>query len=95
YSQGWDVCSQLGQCESYTRLSARQELMAFALTHCPPANIQNLLAASSSMQTQLLFKFELKFRSESFSSRTLKHDSWKRNNTESFIPNDTSQRNIK
>ncbi|XP_060740193.1 NBAS subunit of NRZ tethering complex isoform X1 [Tachysurus vachellii] len=56
YSQGWDVCSQLGQCESYTRLTARQELMAFALTHCPPANIQNLLAASSSMQTQILYQ---------------------------------------
>ncbi|KAF7694273.1 hypothetical protein HF521_008026 [Silurus meridionalis] len=56
YSQGWDVCSQLGQCESYTHLSARQELMAFALTHCPPANIQNLLAASSSLQTQILYQ---------------------------------------
>uniref|UniRef100_A0AAR2K9U6 Neuroblastoma-amplified sequence N-terminal domain-containing protein n=1 Tax=Pygocentrus nattereri TaxID=42514 RepID=A0AAR2K9U6_PYGNA len=53
YSEGWDVCSQLGQCETYARLSSRQELMAFALTHCPPANIQNLLAASSSLQTQL------------------------------------------
>ncbi|XP_053503129.1 NBAS subunit of NRZ tethering complex isoform X1 [Ictalurus furcatus] len=56
YSQGWDVCSQLGQCESYTWLTARQELMAFALTHCPPANIQNLLAASSSLQTQILYQ---------------------------------------
>ncbi|KAM9497126.1 NBAS subunit of NRZ tethering complex isoform 1-T1 [Clarias gariepinus] len=56
YSRGWGVCSQLGQCESYTQLSARQELMAFALTHCPPANIQNLLAASSSLQTQILYQ---------------------------------------
>ncbi|XP_036438220.1 neuroblastoma-amplified sequence isoform X2 [Colossoma macropomum] len=56
YSKGWDVCSQLGQCETYTRLSSRQELMAFALTHCPPANIQNLLAASSSLQTQILYQ---------------------------------------
>ncbi|KAL6485772.1 hypothetical protein MHYP_G00051640 [Metynnis hypsauchen] len=56
YSEGWDVCSQLGQCETYTRLSSRQELMAFALTHCPPANIQNLLAASSSLQTQILYQ---------------------------------------
>uniref|UniRef100_A0AAR2M583 Neuroblastoma-amplified sequence N-terminal domain-containing protein n=1 Tax=Pygocentrus nattereri TaxID=42514 RepID=A0AAR2M583_PYGNA len=56
YSEGWDVCSQLGQCETYARLSSRQELMAFALTHCPPANIQNLLAASSSLQTQILYQ---------------------------------------
>ncbi|KAI4898258.1 hypothetical protein NFI96_033076, partial [Prochilodus magdalenae] len=56
YSEGWDVCSQLGQCETFTRLSSRQELMAFALTHCPPANIQNLLAASSSLQTQILYQ---------------------------------------
>ncbi|XP_072534996.1 NBAS subunit of NRZ tethering complex isoform X2 [Salminus brasiliensis] len=56
YSEGWDVCSQLGQCETYTRLLSRQELMAFALTHCPPANIQSLLAASSSLQTQILYQ---------------------------------------
>ncbi|TSL47624.1 Neuroblastoma-amplified sequence [Bagarius yarrelli] len=55
-SQGWDVCSQLGQCESYTQLWARQDLMAFALTHCPPAHIQNLLTASSSLQTQILYQ---------------------------------------
>uniref|UniRef100_A0A671NLZ3 Neuroblastoma-amplified sequence N-terminal domain-containing protein n=1 Tax=Sinocyclocheilus anshuiensis TaxID=1608454 RepID=A0A671NLZ3_9TELE len=52
YSDGWDVCAQLGQCEAYSQLSARQKLMAFALTHCPPSSIQNLLAASSSLQTQ-------------------------------------------
>ncbi|XP_062857972.1 NBAS subunit of NRZ tethering complex [Trichomycterus rosablanca] len=56
FSDGWEVCAQLGQCESYTRLPARQELMAFALTHCPPANIQNLLAVSSSLQTQILYQ---------------------------------------
>ncbi|XP_030627151.1 NBAS subunit of NRZ tethering complex [Chanos chanos] len=54
YSAGWDVCAQLGQCENYTHLTSRQELMAFALTHCPPASIQKLLAASSSLQTQVL-----------------------------------------
>uniref|UniRef100_A0A672QK04 Neuroblastoma-amplified sequence n=1 Tax=Sinocyclocheilus grahami TaxID=75366 RepID=A0A672QK04_SINGR len=53
YSDGWDVCAQLGQCEAYSQLSARQKLMAFALTHCPPSSIQNLLAASSSLQTQV------------------------------------------
>lgn len=56
YREGWDVCAQLGQCETYAQLSSRQELMAFALTHCPPANIQNLLAASSSLQTQILYQ---------------------------------------
>lgn len=55
YSDCWDVCAQLGQCETYSQLSARQELMAFSLTHCPPSSIQNLLAASSSLQTQVPF----------------------------------------
>ncbi|XP_056125295.1 NBAS subunit of NRZ tethering complex isoform X1 [Rhinichthys klamathensis goyatoka] len=56
YSDGWDVCAELGQCETYSQLSARQELMAFSLTHCPPSSIQNLLAASSSLQTQVLYQ---------------------------------------
>uniref|UniRef100_A0A673GLC1 NBAS subunit of NRZ tethering complex n=1 Tax=Sinocyclocheilus rhinocerous TaxID=307959 RepID=A0A673GLC1_9TELE len=56
YSGGWDVCAQLGQCETYSQLSARQELMAFTLTHCPPSSIQNLLAASSSLQMQVLYQ---------------------------------------
>uniref|UniRef100_A0A8C2EEM5 NBAS subunit of NRZ tethering complex n=1 Tax=Cyprinus carpio TaxID=7962 RepID=A0A8C2EEM5_CYPCA len=56
YSDGWYVCAQLGQCEMYSQLSTRQELMAFVLTHCPPSSIQNLLAASSSLQTQVLYQ---------------------------------------
>ncbi|XP_005160753.1 NBAS subunit of NRZ tethering complex isoform X1 [Danio rerio] len=56
YSEGWDVCAQLGQCETFTQLSGRQELMAFSLTHCPPSRIQTLLAASSSLQTQVLYQ---------------------------------------
>ncbi|KAJ1149646.1 hypothetical protein NDU88_002451 [Pleurodeles waltl] len=56
YSDSWDVCSQLGQSEGYQDLGTRQELMAFALTHCPPGAIQSLLAASSSLQTQILYQ---------------------------------------
>ncbi|XP_037669373.1 neuroblastoma-amplified sequence isoform X2 [Choloepus didactylus] len=56
YSKSWDVCSQLGQSEGYQNLATRQELMAFALTHCPPGNIEPLLAASSSLQTQILYQ---------------------------------------
>ncbi|KAA0708511.1 Neuroblastoma-amplified sequence [Triplophysa tibetana] len=56
YRDGWEVCAQLGQCEMYSQLSARHDLMAFSLTHCPPATIQNLLAASSSLQTQVLYQ---------------------------------------
>uniref|UniRef100_A0A452VGF7 NBAS subunit of NRZ tethering complex n=1 Tax=Ursus maritimus TaxID=29073 RepID=A0A452VGF7_URSMA len=55
YSKSWDVCSQLGQSESYQDLATRQELMAFALTHCPPSSIELLLAASSSLQTEVSF----------------------------------------
>ncbi|XP_029794135.1 neuroblastoma-amplified sequence isoform X3 [Suricata suricatta] len=56
YSKSWDVCSQLGQSESYPDLATRQELMAFALTHCPPGSIEQLLAASSSLQTEILYR---------------------------------------
>ncbi|XP_053522900.1 NBAS subunit of NRZ tethering complex isoform X2 [Artibeus jamaicensis] len=56
YSKSWDVCSQLGQAEGYQDLATRQELMAFALTHCPPSNIEPLLAASSSLQTEILYQ---------------------------------------
>lgn len=53
YSKSWDVCSQLGQSEGFQDLATRQELMAFALTHCPPGSIEPLLAASSSLQTEV------------------------------------------
>ncbi|XP_078503906.1 NBAS subunit of NRZ tethering complex isoform X3 [Lissotriton helveticus] len=56
YSDSWDVCSQLGQSEGYQDLGTRKELMAFALTHCPPGAIQSLLASSSSLQTQILYQ---------------------------------------
>nr|XP_048701495.1 NBAS subunit of NRZ tethering complex isoform X1 [Caretta caretta] len=56
YSKSWEVCSQLGQSEGYQDLGIRQELMAFALTHCPPGAIESLLAANSSLQTQILYQ---------------------------------------
>uniref|UniRef100_H2UU11 NBAS subunit of NRZ tethering complex n=1 Tax=Takifugu rubripes TaxID=31033 RepID=H2UU11_TAKRU len=57
YSPAWDVCSLLGQCEGYGDLEARQELLAFSLTHCPPDNIHGLLAASSDLQSQVIFLY--------------------------------------
>ncbi|XP_007641500.1 neuroblastoma-amplified sequence isoform X2 [Cricetulus griseus] len=56
YPKSWAVCSQLGQSEGYRDLATRQELMAFALTHCPPSSIEPLLAASSSLQTEILYQ---------------------------------------
>ncbi|XP_077366540.1 NBAS subunit of NRZ tethering complex isoform X1 [Festucalex cinctus] len=56
YSPSWDVCSLLGQCEGFTDLEARQQLLAFSLTHCPPDNIHALLVASSDLQTQVLYQ---------------------------------------
>ncbi|XP_053443844.1 NBAS subunit of NRZ tethering complex isoform X2 [Nycticebus coucang] len=56
YPKSWDVCSQLGQSEGYQDLATRQELMAFALTHCPPGSIELLLAASSSLQAEILYQ---------------------------------------
>uniref|UniRef100_A0A3Q3K2P3 Neuroblastoma-amplified sequence N-terminal domain-containing protein n=1 Tax=Monopterus albus TaxID=43700 RepID=A0A3Q3K2P3_MONAL len=52
----WEVCTLLGQCEGYGDLEARQELLAFSLTHCPPDNIHGLLAASRDLQTQVLYQ---------------------------------------
>uniref|UniRef100_A0A672GZU3 Neuroblastoma-amplified sequence N-terminal domain-containing protein n=1 Tax=Salarias fasciatus TaxID=181472 RepID=A0A672GZU3_SALFA len=56
YGPAWEVCSLLGQCEGYEDLRARRELLAFALTHCPPDIIHGLLAASSDLQTQVLYQ---------------------------------------
>ncbi|XP_046872419.1 neuroblastoma-amplified sequence isoform X2 [Hypomesus transpacificus] len=56
HREGWEVCSLLGQCEGYQDMGARQELLAFSLTHCPPGSIQSLLAASSDLQTQVLYQ---------------------------------------
>uniref|UniRef100_A0A8D0HP89 NBAS subunit of NRZ tethering complex n=1 Tax=Sphenodon punctatus TaxID=8508 RepID=A0A8D0HP89_SPHPU len=56
YFKSWEVCSQLGQSEGYQDLGTRQELMAYALTHCPPNAIESLLAASSTLQTQILYQ---------------------------------------
>ncbi|KAM4632894.1 LOW QUALITY PROTEIN: NBAS subunit of NRZ tethering complex [Polymixia lowei] len=56
YSPAWEVCSLLGQCEGYGDLGARQELLAFSLAHCPPDSIHSLLAASSDLQTQMLYQ---------------------------------------
>ncbi|XP_071402095.1 NBAS subunit of NRZ tethering complex-like, partial [Centroberyx affinis] len=56
YSPAWEVSSLLGQCEGYGDLEARQELLAFSLTHCPPDSIHGLLAASSDLQTQVLYQ---------------------------------------
>ncbi|XP_035176436.1 neuroblastoma-amplified sequence isoform X2 [Oxyura jamaicensis] len=56
YPKSWEVCSQLGQSEGFHDLRMRQELMAFALTHCPPNAIEALLGVSSSLQTQILYQ---------------------------------------
>ncbi|CAI5769585.1 neuroblastoma-amplified sequence isoform X1 [Podarcis lilfordi] len=55
YSNSWEVCSQLGQAEGYQDMAVRQELIAYALTHCPPSAIEPLLAASSALQTEILY----------------------------------------
>ncbi|XP_061126095.1 NBAS subunit of NRZ tethering complex isoform X1 [Syngnathus typhle] len=56
YAPAWDVCSLLGQCDGFGQLEARRQLLAFSLTHCPPDNINALLAASSDLQTQVLYQ---------------------------------------
>ncbi|XP_062981250.1 NBAS subunit of NRZ tethering complex [Elgaria multicarinata webbii] len=56
YSKSWEVCSQLGQSEGYQDMAVRQELIAYALTHCLPSAIEPLLAASSTLQTEILYQ---------------------------------------
>ncbi|CAM9714502.1 unnamed protein product [Lampetra planeri] len=53
YGGGWSVCSSLAQCHGALELPERQELLAFALTHCPADTIQSLLAASCSLRAQV------------------------------------------
>ncbi|XP_053141424.1 NBAS subunit of NRZ tethering complex isoform X2 [Hemicordylus capensis] len=55
YSKSWEICSQLGQSEGYQDMTVRQELIAYSLTHCPPSAIESLLAASSILQTEILY----------------------------------------
>ncbi|XP_026530082.1 neuroblastoma-amplified sequence [Notechis scutatus] len=55
YSKSWEVCSQLGQSEGYQDMAIRQQLLAYALTHCPPSAIELLLAASNILQTEVLY----------------------------------------
>nr|XP_061806612.1 NBAS subunit of NRZ tethering complex-like [Nerophis lumbriciformis] len=56
YSPAWDVCSLLGQCEGFDDWEGRRQLLAFSLAHCPPDRIQSLLAASSDLQTHVLYR---------------------------------------
>ncbi|XP_078722681.1 NBAS subunit of NRZ tethering complex isoform X1 [Lampetra fluviatilis] len=56
YGGGWSVCSSLAQCHGALELPERQELLAFALTHCPADTIQSLLAASCSLRAQMLYE---------------------------------------
>uniref|UniRef100_A0ACB8GE38 Uncharacterized protein n=1 Tax=Sphaerodactylus townsendi TaxID=933632 RepID=A0ACB8GE38_9SAUR len=55
YSESWEVCSQLGQSEGYRDMAVRQDLIAYALTHCPPSAIKSLLAASNTLRTEILY----------------------------------------
>ncbi|KAM3855647.1 NBAS subunit of NRZ tethering complex isoform 2-T2 [Vipera latastei] len=55
YSKSWEVCSQLGQSEGFQDMAVRQQLLAYALTHCPPSAIELLLAASNILQAEVLY----------------------------------------
>ncbi|XP_013918331.1 PREDICTED: neuroblastoma-amplified sequence [Thamnophis sirtalis] len=55
YCKSWEVCSQLGQSEGYQDMEVRQQLLAYALTYCPPSAIEMLLAASNILQTEVLY----------------------------------------
>ncbi|KAM9840516.1 NBAS subunit of NRZ tethering complex [Aulostomus maculatus] len=84
YSPAWDVCSLLGQCEGYRDLEARQQLMAFALTHCPPDSIHGLLAASSDLQTQVLYQ-AVNYQMEPAVSKS-KEEADETNRSKAFAP---------
>ncbi|XP_022807104.1 neuroblastoma-amplified sequence-like isoform X1 [Stylophora pistillata] len=56
YSSVWTICRILGECEEFKDLKARQSLLAFALTHCLPDELESLLKSRSLLETQILYQ---------------------------------------
>uniref|UniRef100_UPI0035900FC5 NBAS subunit of NRZ tethering complex-like n=1 Tax=Myxine glutinosa TaxID=7769 RepID=UPI0035900FC5 len=65
YKGAWSVCSRVGSCSDCTDMSVRRNFLSFALAHCPPDFLQDLLAKSCSLQAQILYE-SINSRSKAF-----------------------------
>ncbi|RZF42481.1 hypothetical protein LSTR_LSTR004400 [Laodelphax striatellus] len=52
HSIGWEVCQKLGQCSEFSHINARQQLIAFALLHCSPQHLQDLLKTRCDLEIE-------------------------------------------
>ncbi|XP_062511926.1 NBAS subunit of NRZ tethering complex-like isoform X2 [Corticium candelabrum] len=55
YSDAWQVCRQLGECNKFDDLDFRKELFAFSLSHCPSNQIEPLLRACGMLEVEAMF----------------------------------------
>uniref|UniRef100_A0A8C4QLG4 Uncharacterized protein n=1 Tax=Eptatretus burgeri TaxID=7764 RepID=A0A8C4QLG4_EPTBU len=58
YQGAWSVCSRVGSCNDCTDTSIRRNFLTFALAHCPPDFLQDLLVKSCSLQAQVRFALQ-------------------------------------
>ncbi|XP_071954493.1 NBAS subunit of NRZ tethering complex-like isoform X2 [Antedon mediterranea] len=56
YSDIWPVCRQLGEASDFKELDARSDLLAFAVTHCDPDNLLDILLSKTQLETQILYE---------------------------------------
>ena len=54
YTAGWDVCYALGVQADFNDLEKCDDLLSFALTHCEPDNIENILLSKLKVEQKLL-----------------------------------------
>ncbi|XP_014245008.1 neuroblastoma-amplified sequence-like [Cimex lectularius] len=48
-SAGWKICLHLGQCEKYTAVAEKLELLLFASIHCPSSYLQEIIKARKTL----------------------------------------------
>ena len=54
YIQGWDICFALGVQEGFTDLIKCQDLLSFAVSHCDPENIENIILSQLKVEQKML-----------------------------------------
>ena len=55
HSGAWHICWRLAECDGFSNLSDRRQLIAFALTHCTADVIEKLLTVKSHIEIQELY----------------------------------------
>ncbi|KAK3925364.1 Neuroblastoma-amplified sequence [Frankliniella fusca] len=54
YTNGWGIASTLAKCSEFKDLSKRAQLLSFALQHCPPEILQDLVNIRRSLEMESL-----------------------------------------